>query len=505
MRAPASARASPGSGPPISAWSRQRSATSSSATFAPCSRPASPSSRRSRVVRARVQIHGAVGLELEGRVDRIVRAPDGALRVGDYKTSRDFGKPVAPTRVKRGTSLQVPLYALAVATDRNTHDVIGEALPVPLRPERDPDRDRETERSLELSRDRDAGPPGSARARTICSSGASSRSAATARNAATVAYTIACRREHGPSRERLASSDALARLARAARRGPTREGPRRAGARSARLRHEPGGRGGRGKRQDQPADRARALSDARARPRRGRLRRDHLHREGGRRDAQAPGQRAGRACEARRRARSTGAGGRRDGSDARLPLALARAVAREHRRHREATAREHRRGRGLDHPRLLRGAAAQLPARGGRGSALQRRHGPRLRRAAPRALARLSGWRRRAGRRARAALAARAAETGSLRDRGARPRLRLVRARQRAQPLRAAALGGLAPRARGSVACADRRLPAALARERPGELARRRARAARRASRFGHGRDVRGDQERPVHRRKEQA
>jgi RecB family exonuclease len=144
-------------------------------------------------------------LELEGRVDRIVRAPDGALRVGDYKTSRDFAKPVAPKRVMRGTSLQVPLYALVVATERNT-PVIGEACGAPA-----------------------------ARATPTATANGRSLSSPTSRPGLPVlrelhdllarglfpfwrdreecrfcAYTIACRREHGPSRERLASSDALA-------------------------------------------------------------------------------------------------------------------------------------------------------------------------------------------------------------------------------------------------------------------------------------------------------
>jgi len=156
-----------------------------------------------------VQIHGERGLELEGRVDRIVRAPNGELRVGDYKTSRDFGKPVAPARVKRGTSLQVPLYALAVATDRNTHEVIGEALPVPLRPERDPDRDREAERSLELTEVETLAFPVLSELHGLLARGLFPfwRDREECRFCA---YTIACRREHGPSRERVASSDALA-------------------------------------------------------------------------------------------------------------------------------------------------------------------------------------------------------------------------------------------------------------------------------------------------------
>lgn len=162
-----------------------------------------------RSVRTRLQIEGEIGLELEGRVDRIVRAPDGALRVGDYKTSRDFAKPVASKRVMRGSSLQVPLYALAVASERNTHDVIGEALPVPLRPERDPDGEREKERSLDLAEIEALALPVLNELHGLLARGLFPfwRDREECRYCA---YTIACRREHGPSRERLASSDALA-------------------------------------------------------------------------------------------------------------------------------------------------------------------------------------------------------------------------------------------------------------------------------------------------------
>ncbi|MBM4336689.1 MAG: hypothetical protein FJ108_12365 [Deltaproteobacteria bacterium] len=162
-----------------------------------------------RSVRARVQLHGERGLELEGRVDRIVRAPDGALRVGDYKTSRDFAKPVEKSRVKHGTSLQVPLYALAVASEGNTREVIGEALPVPLRPERDPDRERDKERSLELGEIETLALPVLDELHGLLARGLFPfwRDRKECRYCA---YTIACRREHGPSRERLAAADSLA-------------------------------------------------------------------------------------------------------------------------------------------------------------------------------------------------------------------------------------------------------------------------------------------------------
>ena len=162
-----------------------------------------------RGVRASVHIHGSTSLELEGRVDRIVRLPDGTLRVGDYKTSRDFAKPVAPTRVQRGISLQVPLYALAVAAERSTHEVIGEALPVPVRPERDRDRGRETERSLDLTQIETLALPVLGELAGLLERGTFPFHY-DREECRYCPYTIACRREHGPSRERMASSTALA-------------------------------------------------------------------------------------------------------------------------------------------------------------------------------------------------------------------------------------------------------------------------------------------------------
>ncbi len=159
-------------------------------------------------VRATVHVHGDTSLELEGRVDRIVHLPDGGLRVGDYKTSRDFGKPVAPASVRRGTSLQVSLYALAVASDRSTLAVVGEALPVPVRPERDRDGGRETERSLELAEIEMFAFPVLEELAGLLARG-SFPFHFEREECRYCPYTIACRREHGPSRERIASAEPL--------------------------------------------------------------------------------------------------------------------------------------------------------------------------------------------------------------------------------------------------------------------------------------------------------
>ena len=88
--------------------------------------------------------------EVGGRVDRVVRGPSGALRVGDYKTSRDPDAFVRRGNVEKGTALQVPLYALAAARTFDAPFVTGEVLSVPLRPERDRRGARERERQLDL-------------------------------------------------------------------------------------------------------------------------------------------------------------------------------------------------------------------------------------------------------------------------------------------------------------------------------------------------------------------
>jgi RecB family exonuclease len=90
---------------------------------------------------------GGDSLRVEGQVDRIAWLEDGEVRVGDYKTSKEFGLPVNPLRVLRGLSLQVPLYTRMVAArDGASESLWGEALTVPLRPERDLDRERDEER-----------------------------------------------------------------------------------------------------------------------------------------------------------------------------------------------------------------------------------------------------------------------------------------------------------------------------------------------------------------------
>ena len=132
-----------------------------------------------------------------------MRSLSGALRVGDYKTSRDPDAFVRRGNVEKGTALQVPLYALAAAPSFDAQFVSGEVLSVPLRPERDRRGSRERERQLDLE--------------TI--------EASTARPLAVLsgllrdghfpfrehdgcrycAYAVACRRKHPSSAQRVAA------------------------------------------------------------------------------------------------------------------------------------------------------------------------------------------------------------------------------------------------------------------------------------------------------------
>jgi RecB family exonuclease len=93
---------------------------------------------------------GNDSLRVTGKIDRIAWLADGDVRVGDYKTTQStyrFDYPVQSRRVHRGLSLQVPLYTrMVTARDGASESLYGEALTVPLRPERDLDRERDEER-----------------------------------------------------------------------------------------------------------------------------------------------------------------------------------------------------------------------------------------------------------------------------------------------------------------------------------------------------------------------
>lgn len=95
-------------------------------------------------IRAELSV-GAERLTIEGTIDRVARLA-GETRVGDYKTSRQFGQPLERGRIRKGLALQLPLYARAIAALEPGAKVVGQVLTVPLRPERDRDDARSDER-----------------------------------------------------------------------------------------------------------------------------------------------------------------------------------------------------------------------------------------------------------------------------------------------------------------------------------------------------------------------
>ncbi len=146
--------------------------------------------------------------EVGGRVDRVVRSPSGALRVGDYKTSRDPDAFVRRGNVEKGTALQVPLYVLAAAPRFDAPFVSGEVLSVPLRPERDRRGARERERQLDLETiEASTARPLAVLSRLLRDGHFPFREHDGCRYCA---YAIACRRTHPSSAQRVAAFDGFA-------------------------------------------------------------------------------------------------------------------------------------------------------------------------------------------------------------------------------------------------------------------------------------------------------
>jgi RecB family exonuclease len=148
-------------------------------------------------------------LEVRGRADRVVRTPSGALRVGDYKTSRDSAPFVRQRNVERGTALQVPLYTLAAASAFDTSAVSGEVLSVPLRPERDRRGERTRERLLDLEAVRASTSRPLGVLHDLLRDGHFPFRAHD--GCRYCPYSIACRRSHPPSARRVASYSGFAR------------------------------------------------------------------------------------------------------------------------------------------------------------------------------------------------------------------------------------------------------------------------------------------------------
>jgi len=153
---------------------------------------------------------GARTLSLRGKIDRIARLANGELRVGDYKTSRQFDRPLDPKGVARGLALQIPIYAQLVAR-REPSPVRGETLTVPLRPERDRDRDRDEERfapAAELARL--SGPALGAIAELLSTGFFPLANRKPEQACRTCPYTVACRIQHPQSAARVRASDRAA-------------------------------------------------------------------------------------------------------------------------------------------------------------------------------------------------------------------------------------------------------------------------------------------------------
>lgn len=148
-------------------------------------------------------------LDVRGRADRMVRSPDGAIHVGDYKTTADPGRELKPKRLDRGDTIQIPLYVLAAGQRFGTDRVTGEILAVPVRPERDrlgkrasiPRVDhaqagKDLETPLEVLAELWHGGRFPLRPGEHCSH---------------CPYAIACRRGHGPSQDRVRQASAVRR------------------------------------------------------------------------------------------------------------------------------------------------------------------------------------------------------------------------------------------------------------------------------------------------------
>ena len=149
----------------------------------------------------------AGALPLAGTTDRVVRLASGSLRVGDYKTGRDTRRFVREADVRRGAELQIPLYVLAAAADHGADDVVGEVLGVPLRPERDRRRRREQPRELHLARVQELLGPVLPTLRELLSGG---RFPFHENDGCRYCpYTVACRKTHPQSEERVAEAGAF--------------------------------------------------------------------------------------------------------------------------------------------------------------------------------------------------------------------------------------------------------------------------------------------------------
>jgi len=154
-------------------------------------------------IRAELPV-GDSRIPIAGKLDRLARV-GGLLRVGDYKTSRSFSKPLERARILRGLALQIPLYARAVAQREGAEDVVGEVLNVPLRPERDRDGERKVERVRNLAELEQFSATALAELVSLLQRGVFPITSNDA-ECRTCDYAVACRIAHPPSRQRVQAS-----------------------------------------------------------------------------------------------------------------------------------------------------------------------------------------------------------------------------------------------------------------------------------------------------------
>ena len=146
-------------------------------------------------------------LQVRGTADRILELSSGEVRVSDYKTRPDTGNLLRSSWIRKGVALQIPLYVLAVGEEHPDGNVVGEALAVPLRPERDRDGRRAKKTTLSL---KDAGeqalPAIDVLTRLIQAGAFPFRRDA---HCSHCPYAVACRKAHPPSEDRVRSASAF--------------------------------------------------------------------------------------------------------------------------------------------------------------------------------------------------------------------------------------------------------------------------------------------------------
>ena len=159
---------------------------------------------RKLVVKGFTRRSAGAELQVRGTADRILELSSGEVRVSDYKTRRDTRDLLRPSWIRKGLALQIPLYLLAVGEEHPDGNVVGEALAVPLRPERDRDGRRKKRTALSLEDAAEQALPAIDVLTRLLQAGAFPfrRDA----HCSHCAYVVACRKAHPPSEERVRSA-----------------------------------------------------------------------------------------------------------------------------------------------------------------------------------------------------------------------------------------------------------------------------------------------------------